>query len=272
MEEKAANLNPKFMRLISSLGRIAAIDFGIQTVGFLYSAYHKTEKIYDLTGSLTYHLCLYSLWGTMSSPRQFFCYFGTLFWSARLGSYLYSRVQQHPDTRFDKIKVDPAKFAAAWFVQGVWVFATALPVFMCVLSKTQPVLNYRDAAGALMWITGFGLESIADYQKMAFKKDHPDDYVNTGLYRYSRYPNYFGEILLWSGMWLVASSSFRGLQYLSILSPLFVAGLIHNVSGVKLAEASQAKRYGQRKDFQEYHTKTSMYIPWFPASSSKKDQ
>jgi steroid 5-alpha reductase family enzyme len=112
---------------------------------------------------------------------------GVLLWSARLGSFLYSRVQKHPDKRFDKIKQSPLHFGVAWFFQGLWVLITASPVFLAISSSTHAPLGILDLVGGLLWVAGFALEAVADYQKSAFKDKQPKDFVSTGVWKYSRY-------------------------------------------------------------------------------------
>ncbi|KAI8911724.1 hypothetical protein EDD86DRAFT_264340 [Gorgonomyces haynaldii] len=253
------------------LAKTAFLDFGIQFAVFLYSAYHRTEKLYDVTGSLTFHACLYQILFTRKElkPRQLLTAGAMLLWATRLGSYLFLRVQSHPDKRFDKIKNSPVRFLVAWMMQGVWVFVTSWPTYLVLLNERQPELNTLDFAGVAMWITGFLLEAAADYQKYQFKKKQPDDFVSTGVWRYSQYPNYFGEILLWIGNAVLCFNGLDGStsQYLSLSSPVLIAMLIINVSGVRLSQKSQQKKYGHRKDYQQYVANTSKYVPWFPSKS-----
>lgn len=173
-----------------TISTILFLDFGIQFVVFCYSAYHKTEKYYDVTGSLTFQLCILVSLLNASWPitaRQVIAAIGLLIWSGRLGLFLYSRVQTHPDVRFDKIKRSPVRFAGAWFAQGLWILVTALPVFLCVASDSHDDFGIIDAIGITLWIIGFTIESVADTQKSSFKAIHPNDMMMTGIWKYSRY-------------------------------------------------------------------------------------
>jgi steroid 5-alpha reductase family enzyme len=256
---------------ILMLLRLLALDFGLQTTGYLYSSWKQTEKYYDLFGSSSFIICVLASVPANITPRQLIASAGVCIWATRLGSYLYSRVQSHSDARFDKIKSDPLKFGVAWFFQGVWVFVTALPVYFLLRNRIQPVLGLADYAGSAILTTGFLVESIADYQKSVYKKTH-SDFITSGLWKYSRYPNYFGEMTFWTGMSTLCSSGLLPWQYFSLaLSPLFVGLLIHNVSGVRLSERSQNEKYGHRKDFQAYVASTNMYIPWFPKKNTKNE-
>lgn len=157
-------------------------------------------------------------------------------------------------------------FAVPWFLQIMWVFITAFPVLIVLSnpSNSQPDLSWSDFLGLAVWIIGFSIEVVADNQKQKFKSVHPDDFISVGLYAYSRYPNYFGEVLLWAGVWISATAGFtENWQFVSIFSPIFEFFLIYFVSGVAISERSALKRYGHRQDFIEYKKRTSIFIPWF---------
>lgn len=257
-----------------NIAKFLALDFGVQTVGFAFSAYHKTEKWYDATGAFTYQaLTLAMLFSSRGhiQTRSLIAGSFVLVWSARLGYFLYERVKTHPDKRFDKIKTNPARFAVAWFIQGVWVAVTILPPFLCITQKLHSPFGWLDLAGVAVWGTGFAMEAIADYQKQQFKSKHPDKFCSEGLWAYSRYPNYFGEVTLWCGMSMLCWGGLQGVHRFSVLSPVFIALLITNISGVNLSEKSQSKRYGQLEEYQEYVKNTSKFFPWFPKSNVKRE-
>lgn len=249
-----------------SLSTIAAIDFSAQLVMFAYSAFHQTEVFYDVTGSLTYLLCISTLVVSNQplNTRQMFVAAGVCLWAMRLGFFLYKRVLVHADHRFDIIKKSPLRFLGAWLIQGLWIFITASPAFVALASVSHSPWSLLDYIGTFIWMAGFALESLADYQKSAFKALYPKDFCNTGVWRYSRYPNYFGEIALWTGMTLLCFGEMQGTAYFALLSPVFVTLLIVNVSGVRLSEISQKKQYGSRKDWIEYVRATSKYFPLPP--------
>ncbi|KAJ3296976.1 DUF1295-domain-containing protein [Rhizoclosmatium globosum] len=261
-----------------SLGYTLAVDFGIQFVFYVYSAYYKTEKLYDGSGSLTYLACIFvallvrpdaSVGNGISSiaPRQALAATGVLIWCVRLGSFLFLRVQKHADHRFDELKLNPIRFAVPWFIQVVWIFLTAFPVYIVLanVASLQAALGWSDIIGIIVWILGFTFEAVADAQKNKFKTANPSKFMQTGLFKYSQYPNYFGEVTLWIGMWILCAGGFTdNWQFVSIISPIFVFCLIYFVSGVRLLEASSQKRYGQDPEFIAYKARTSKFIPWFP--------
>ncbi|KAI8911725.1 hypothetical protein EDD86DRAFT_245986 [Gorgonomyces haynaldii] len=263
----------------SSLLVTFLIDFGIQLVFYIYSAINKTERFYDLSGALTYQACilvalLYRQGGESLSTlgyRQIVTSVLGLVWCTRLGWFLFERVTRvGEDKRFEELKQDPAKFAIPWFLQVVWIFLTAFPIFTLLgnPANTQPGFIASDVVGIVIWVFGFGFEVIADYQKNAFKTLHPSDFVSTGVWKYSRYANYFGEVTLWVGMFILCAGGFvENWQFVTVISPVFVFCLIYFVSGVALSEPNAEKRYGARQDYQEYKAKTSKFIPWFPKPS-----
>ncbi|KAJ3258200.1 hypothetical protein HK103_004018 [Boothiomyces macroporosus] len=254
----------------SSIILTLIIDAGIQVFFYLISAALKTEKLYDLAGSLTYITCVIVAMANRNdgiAARQLIMGIFTLVWALRLGSYLFMRVLKHSDSRFADLKKSPIKFAIPWFLQIVWIYLTALPVFIILgnPSNSQQGLIWSDIVGIVLWAIGFLMEAVADAQKNKFKKEHPRDFITTGLFKYTRYPNYFGEVLLWFGMWVISCAGVaENWQWVSVVSPVFVYLLLVHGSGVALSEKGQKERYGERLDYQAYVARTSTFIPWFP--------
>ncbi|KAJ3101555.1 hypothetical protein HDU97_001304 [Phlyctochytrium planicorne] len=269
----------------SSLLTTFLVDFGIQLVFYIISAALKTEILYDLSGALTYASCVIVglLWrreqddGTPNgignlAVRQILVSVLVLLWCARLGGFLFVRVLRTPDKRFEDLKQNFAKFSIPWVLQVVWIFLTAFAVFVVIgnPSSTQQSLIWSDYIGLAIFAFGFIFETTADFQKQIFKNANPRDFIQTGVWRYSRYANYFGEVTLWVGMFILCAAGFvESWQWVTIISPIFVFCLIYFVSGVPLLEKSSQERYGSRPDFIAYKARTSKFIPWFPKSSPK---
>ena len=182
---------------------------------------------------------------------------GVSLWAGRLGSFLYQRIKKSgSDSRFDEIKKSPAKFAGAWFAQGIWVSLTALPVFAinAIPAGAHPALGLRDAAAAALWVAAFVGEVVADRQKSAWReakegKKHDDKFISSGLWAYSRHPNYVGEVGLWAAQFALAfgvlsKAGVSGvwvpgwLKWAAVASPVAEYLLIRFVSGVPLLEVS----------------------------------
>ena len=186
-------------------------------------------------------------------------------WACRLGMFLFARVlQDGKDSRFDVIKQVPRRFFTAWTIQGFWVFITLLPTLLLNDNPRDKPLGAQDWIGWSLWAIGMGLEMLADYQKSAFKRlpENQGKFITTGLWSISRHPNYFGEMMLWAGLYITASSVFRGYEYVSVLSPVFVCLLITKLSGVPMLEKSGLKRWGHLPEYQEYLRSTPVLVPF----------
>jgi steroid 5-alpha reductase family enzyme len=249
---------------------VFVIIAGIQLLCYIPSAILKTERFYDLSGAITYQATfIYLIIKQDPHPRQIILTVMGLLWCTRLGFFLFKRVLSVTDHRFEELKSNPVRFLIPWVLQIVWIFLTALPIYIVVgNSNQQPLITWSDYIGIAVWVFGFGCESLADYQKSVFKKAHPNDFVTTGIWRYSRFANYFGEVVLWFGIFIIACQGVLvSWQWVICISPCFVFCLLVFGSGVKLTEQSQEKRYGSRLDYQEYKRKTSKFFLWFPKDS-----
>jgi steroid 5-alpha reductase family enzyme len=185
------------------LHTIAGTAIGIQLFVYLHASgivfgNQMTEKFYDLTGSCTYiTLVLLSAYScpTGLTLRQKLLTGLVVMWAARLGSFLFSRIVAAggEDSRFIRLRRNRYRFAIPWIIQGVWVFLTALPVFIVHANKSAPseALVPTDKVGLALWVLGFVFEVVADHQKSVFKKDakNKDRFISTGLWALSRHPN-----------------------------------------------------------------------------------
>lgn len=256
---------------------LAGIDFGIQWVVGGVSALFATERFYDLTGSATFLLLTYGglrLGGGgrasifAASPRQLTTSAMICAWASRLGSFLFLRVlRAGEDVRFKDVKHDPKRFLIWWTIQGVWVFVTLLPSLILNLKRDagpSRILGMRDYVGWLIWVMGFLVEVLADRQKTLFRSnsDNAGRFITSGLWSVSRHPNYFGEMIMWAGIWLSSSSVMSGLELLSVFSPAFVAFLIARVSGIPMLERMADKRWGEEPAYVAYRDSTALLIPY----------
>lgn len=252
------------------LVKAAFIDVAIQWGLWSVAAYFKTEVFYDLAGSSTFlYLAWQTLkWGNAYHTRQVIQTLFVSAWSLRLGSYLFVRIinDKGVDKRFNRVRSNPFLFFVYWTVQAGWIWITLSPT-MILNSKrlrSQQELGASDFVGWTLWLTGFLLEVIADSQKSTFRSnpDNHGKWVATGLWGISRHPNYLGEMMLWTGLFISASSVLRGKEWLSILSPAFVIFLLTKVSGIPLLERQANKRWGQMAEYQEYKRKVACLIPY----------
>ena len=160
-------------------------------------------------------------------------------WAVRLGTFLLRRVlRAGKDERFDRIKRSFPRLFLTWTLQGLWVSLTLAAALAAITAGTRQPLGLPTFIGVALWLIGFGLEVTADGQKRKFRSDpsNQDEFIRTGLWKWSRDPNYFGEILLWTGIAVIAATVLRGWQWATMISPVFVALLLTRVSGIPMLE------------------------------------
>lgn len=258
--------------------RLAGGILLLQWVAALPSIWARSEHAYDLVGSLTYLAgVLGCAWVAHSrgslAPRAALAGGLVAVWALRLGSFLFLRVRREgKDGRFDALKVSPPRFLIAWTLQGLWVYWTALPAWVLLLGAGAGARGGLGSFGPVAWIglalwaLGFLVEVVADAQKAAFR-GHPENrgrWIETGLWAWSRHPNYCGEITLWFGLTLFASESFRGGEWAAWISPVFVYLLLSRGSGVPLLEERAEARWGEDPGYQAYRERTPVLFPWTP--------
>lgn len=248
----------------------AALAFAINWLAFVPAAIKQTEHYYDLTGGITYiTVTLVAVLLSRELDLRAMLVAGmVLVWSLRLATFLFRRISKAgKDGRFDEIKTIPTRFLMAWTVQGLWVLLTAAAALAVITGGTREPLGPVGYLGLAVWAFGFLIEVVADRQKSAFKADPANKgrFINVGLWAWSRHPNYFGEIVLWTGMAIVALPVLHGWQYATLISPVFVAFLLIRVSGIPMLESSADERWGGQDDYETYKRNTPVLMPKPPA-------
>ena len=245
-----------FLTEIPELQNVILYVFLIQWVLFIPAYIFKTEKFYDLAGSSTYIFAVsYILYDSSQNLTNLILGTAIIVWAVRLGSFLFFRIKKAgEDKRFKEIKQSPTRFFLAWSLQGMWVSMCSLCALTALSTENGVVLNGYLYLGFGLFLTGFLIEIIADKQKSKFRSnlDNKNKFINTGLWSKSRHPNYLGEIILWLGISIMSISSLSGLQYLTLVSPLFTYLLLVYVSGVRLLEESGNKKWGHLNSYKEY--------------------
>ena len=246
------------------------ISFTIHLIIFIPSAIMKNEKFYDFTGMIAYlSIIIFALQQKYIQIHSIDLYSLVLsllisIWTLRLGIFLFYRVLKvGEDIRFKDVKNNALKFFVWFSISSLWVSLTTMAAMNVITSK-----NYNQNltflyVGTTIWIIGFLFEIISDYQKIKFKNNtlNKNKFIDSGLWSISRHPNYFGEIILWIGIYIITLPSSSGLEYLGIISPLFVIILLNKVSGINLLEASADKKWGSSKEYQKYKKITPRLIP-----------
>tara|TARA_Y100001970_G_scaffold288029_1_gene414161 strand:+ start:3959 stop:4834 length:876 start_codon:yes stop_codon:yes gene_type:complete len=249
-----------------------SLSFLIHWFIFIPSFMKKTEKFYDFTGMIAYlsiiGFALYQkqqILGKIDFDSLLIAMLISI-WTIRLGLFLFYRVfKVGEDDRFREVKKSPSKFFIWFTISGLWVSLTSIAAINILTSKIDHNNYYFVYLGAFIWLFGFLFEVIADYQKMTFKNksENKDKFISNGLWSLSRHPNYFGEIILWIGIFVITLPSISGMGYLSLISPLFVYILLNKVSGINLLEVKAKERWGNLDSYKEYRQKTPQLIPKF---------
>jgi len=238
----------------------------LQVIFFIPSFLLKTEKYYDLVGSLTYITTISLAYLSVENKTMIdsIIYFYVMVWALRLGIYLFRRVRNDgKDVRFEKAKKHFFWFLQYWMGQALWVSLTACAAIIAILSPEEDTLPVLAIVGMALWLSGFAIESISDYQKRVFRKENnpSEAFIHTGLWARSRHPNYFGEITLWTGIAVIALNTLTGIEYITLISPVFVYILLTRMSGVNLLERIADERYGHLEEYQRYKRNTPVLVP-----------
>ncbi len=240
--------------------------FVIQWLVFIPSYLLRNESFYDLTGSITY--ISVTVVALLLSPeidgRSILLLALVVIWAVRLGTFLFRRIRKAgKDARFDELKTSFPRFLLTWTVQGLWVSLTLAAALAAITTTTRKGLDIFALIGFLVWALGFAFEVVADAQKSRFRADpaNKGKFIQTGVWAWSRHPNYFGEIVLWIGVAIIALPILRGWQWIALISPVFVTLLLTRVSGVPLLEKRADEKWGGQEDYEAYKTRTPVLIP-----------
>ena len=223
----------------------------------------QIDKVTDFAGTSNFLiLAIFTLW--LGEDFSFPKIIGSLMiilWSVRLGFYLsYRIVAWGEDHRFDDIRSKFWSFFGFWVLQILWVFLTSLPVIYFNSLDAEINLDSIAYLGIGIFTIGFIIESWADYTKFNHKL-HGEKWCDAGLWKYSRHPNYFGNIMLWFGIFIFCYN--YGSPLWTIIGPLWTTFLLLFVSGLPFLEKSADKKYGDDSEYLKYKAETSILVPWF---------
>ncbi|MFZ2518652.1 MAG: DUF1295 domain-containing protein [Anaerolineae bacterium] len=242
------------------------LAFLIQWLAFIPAYLLQTEKFFDLTGSITYIsvISIAIAFSAGADARSLLLSALVVIWAIRLGSFLFGRIKKAgKDDRFDELKPSFIRFLNVWTIQGLWVTFTMAAALVAITTTTRKELDVFAIVGFLIWIFGFAIEVMADSQKSRFSAnpENKGKFIQTGLWSRSRHPNYFGEIILWIGIAVIAFPVLQGWQWVALISPVFVTLLLTRVSGVPLLENKADKKWGGQEDYESYKKRTPVLIP-----------
>ena len=250
---------------------IVSIGFLIHWVIFIPSYLMRTEKFYDITGTIAYLAMITTSVYVVSSTAGTLAFRSkvvvvmVIVWAMRLGLFLFIRVLKvGEDSRFEDAKNSFVTFLMFFNISGLWVFLTTANALTLILNNSDLFGDFQFFVGLTIWIIGFSFEVIADEQKRRFRKktENQGMFIVSGLWSISRHPNYFGEILIWTGMAIISLPVLSGWQYATLISPIFVTLLLTRISGVNLLEESADKKWGHLDNYQDYKKNTAVLVPF----------
>ena len=240
------------------------ISFLLQWTLFIPAYFFQTEKFFDISGSINYISIVIYIY--FSNYITYGFNLGNLIlsllifiWAIRLGVFLFLRIQKDgEDKRFRSIKPSPTKFFMTWTLQATWISICSLCALTGISSDRGIIINNLFFLGLTFFVVGFFIEVVADNQKTKFRKNpkNKNAFIKSGLWSYSRHPNYLGEISIWTGISIISFSSLSNLQFVTLISPIFTYIILVYVSGVRLLEERGNKKWGNLKDYKEYIKKT----------------
>jgi steroid 5-alpha reductase family enzyme len=270
--DDVAELAPETMLLVA-----LAVTVVMQLSFFAVAFTCQIDKVTDLAGTLNFlalavlSLVVQGLYATRAVVVTAL----VAVWAVRLGAHLLLRVlHRGKDARFDEMRANCVSFLGFWIFQIVWVFVVSLPVVLVNSSDAfqqdddasgHAFGQSQDVVGIAVWAIGFVVEWAADASKEAFYHDKANrgKLLCAGVWKYSRHPNYFGEILCWIGVTIIASVTFTGSQqwfYVSVLSPVLTAVLLLFLSGIPMAEERYDERFGLQPLYLDYKSSTSPLV------------
>ena len=240
------------------------------TLVWMLSVRLRDASIADVCWGLGFVMLVWVYFGLSptATPRSWLVAALTTLWGIRLAVHIFRRSHGNGEDRRYQAKRAADGTAFWWrslftvfWLQGALMWCVSLPLLLAVRA-TQPFgLTVVDGFGVLLFAIGFGFEVVGDYQLERFKAQpgNRGTVLDSGLWRYTRHPNYFGDAVVWWGLYAIATSTPDG--WSTILSPLLMTVLLMRVSGVTLLEeALTASKPGYRA----YIARTPAFFPWFP--------
>jgi steroid 5-alpha reductase family enzyme len=255
------------MDSLKTYALLALLLFANQSIWFVVALLKKRNDVADVAWGLGF---VWIAWWAFlfgnGNERSLLVNALATVWGVRLAAHIHVRNRgKSEDFRYAQWRREwknfyVRSFLQVFMLQGFFLFVIAWPVIWTNL-EAQAEWQVWDFAGVLVWIIGFGFESVGDHQLSRFKKNpaNKGKIITSGLWRYTRHPNYFGEAVLWWGIFMIACSAGG---WFTIVSPLMITFLLRFVSGVPMLE----RKYASHPDFEAYKSTTNVFFPMPPGS------
>ncbi len=253
--------------MITTILISAAIIWTYATLWFFISLWKKRNDVADIAWGIGYIvLAAYLFFTHPTSSHALLVYGLVTIWGLRLAVHIGLRMQNKPeDFRYKQWREEWGNsfllrsYLQVYLLQGGILLLIATPLFI-VSQSTERDWTWLTYIGISLWVLGFFFQAVSDFQLLRFKNkpENKGKIIQTGLWKYSRHPNYFGEICMWWGVFLIVLPLKFG--YLAIISPLTITLLLIFVSGIPMLE----KKYEGDPEFEAYKKRTNVLIPWFP--------
>ena len=253
------------------------IIFIYMNILFVIASIKKNNSIVDIGWGLGFVIVTISmmLLNNMNSINYILNAL-VILWGLRLSYHIFKRnIGKEEDFRYANWRREWGKYVVIrsyiqiFILQGIFMFIISMPI---ILNNTSLVdsLTMFDIIGLTIWSIGFIFESVGDYQLKQFisNPSNKGKIMQTGLWKYTRHPNYFGEATIWWGIFILSLHGVFGFNIIGILSPIFITYLLVYVSGIPLLE----RKYANNKEFQAYALKTSKFIPWIVKKEEEEEK
>lgn len=263
-----------FAPLLSTILLVTVVIFVYMTVWFIGSLILKRNDIADIAWGLGFIAVVWSLYinNLFAGNKLLIIAILTTLWGLRLATHIYLRNKdKKEDYRYQQMR---EKWGNSYLIKAYLQVFMLQGLFMLVISASAVVstvyfspLSVLSYVGILIWVVGFIFETVGDYQLSKFiaDKKNKGKIMTKGFWKYTRHPNYFGEVTQWWGIFLIAISISNPTTLIAIVSPLMITYLILMVSGIPMLE----EKYKGNKEFQKYKKETNAFFPWFPKKGSK---
>ncbi len=240
---------------------VFGISIAVNIFFFIFAAKFKTDKVTDLSYGLSFIAVILATLLVSGNFTLVNIVVSSMIclWAIRLAGFLFMRINKMKrDKRFDGIRENFWSFLKFWVLQALSVGIIILPAVL-IIPKNENSLTVLSFIGLGLWIFGLVLEAVADQQKFNFKNKPENEgrFITTGVWKYSRHPNYLGEIMCWWGVFIFCISFLSGVELLSTISPLYITLLLLFVTGIPTIE----NKYRDNDEYKRYAEKTGVLLP-----------